>query len=135
MEQQVTRLLHELGDDADQVAATLVAEGVTGRRSQSRDCAIARYLGAVVGADPAVGTITVSQTAVCISGRHWWTPKARRSLPHAIRQFIIAFDTGRYPQLVAPEDRTRPGRPTTTVAKPPADETVAEGIAGSAPTG
>ena len=108
IEQRVTWLLQSLGDDADTVAATLAGEGVTGFRSQSRNCAIARYLGAVVGAEPVVGVITVSQTAVCISGRHWWTPKVRRTLPHAIRQFIIGFDTGRYPQLIAAGDRGRP---------------------------
>ena len=122
IEQRVTSLLQSLGDDADAVAATLAWEGVTGFRSQSRNCAIARYLGAVVGADPGVGVITVTQTAVCISGIHWWSPKVRRSLPHAIRQFIIGFDTGRYPQLVAPGSER--ARPAAGAGKPQPDTQV-----------
>lgn len=99
------RVLEALGDDLVTVASTLDAYGARGTPRSADDCVVARYLGAVLGADPAIVSVAVWQRGVRIR----WASRRRRSmlvpLPRGVAQFIAEFDAGRFPQLIA-----RPGR-------------------------
>ena len=101
---QVESLLAGLGDSPGTVAASLCQEGVWGTPNNPRFCAVSSYLGAVLGADPRVRSLTTGQSLVkiVIDGPHGFLPPAvaRVRLPQPVRQFIDAFDRGTYPMLV-----------------------------------
>ncbi len=97
---QTRQLLTALGDNADQVASSLAAEGVHGRAHSPQGCAVAVYLQAVVAADRRVRSVIVTSTRLGLK------PESRRSplivvpLPRAVRQFVAAFDAEKFPQLL-----------------------------------
>jgi hypothetical protein len=65
---------------------------------------VASYLGAVLGADPRVRSLTTgqSQVKIIVNGPVRFLPPTvvRVPLPQAVRHFIVAFDRGMYPMLV-----------------------------------
>jgi hypothetical protein len=93
-------LLAGLGDSPEAVAATLRNGGVRGQRRRSNDCPVARYLNAVMGADERVGTLQVGLVWVLIRRGRWWSPALTIPTPRPVRQFILAFDGGRFSALV-----------------------------------
>ena len=95
-------LLTALGTEPGQVARSLAAAGVKGVPSNYFDCAIAVYLGAVVGVDPQVEHLKVSKGEVMIERGRWWRRPVVVSLPAAVRDFIVAFDARGYPDLIRP---------------------------------
>jgi hypothetical protein len=101
---QVEQLLAGLGNSPGQVAASLCQEGVWGIPNDARSCAVASYLGAVLGADPRVRSLTTGQSLVkvVVDGPVAFLPPAvaRVRLPQPVRQFIAAFDQGMFPMLV-----------------------------------
>ena len=97
---ETRQLLAALGQDADQVATSLAAGGVRGKRTSTRECAVAVYVSAIVGADERVSAIAVAGTRMRITLRSPWTPPVVVWLPPAVRQFVSAFDAGRFPSLV-----------------------------------
>jgi hypothetical protein len=97
---ETRQLLAALGRDADQVASALGAGGVRGKRTSTRECAIAVYVSAIVGADERVSAIAVAGTRMRITLQSHWTPPVVVWLPPAVRQFVSAFDAGRFPSLV-----------------------------------
>jgi hypothetical protein len=99
---EIECFLSGLGGNADDVAASLRHEGVRGQPQDKAQCAIARYLGAVVGAETRVRNISVGTSELSVSGPHWWSAKLVVDVPPAIQQFIRAFDRYQYPDLVAP---------------------------------
>jgi hypothetical protein len=108
---ETRQLLAALGQDADQVATSLAAGGVRGKRTSTRECAVAVYLSAIVGADERVSAIAVAGTRMRITLRSHWTPPVVVWLPPAVRQFVSAFDAGRFPSLVrGPLSRPASGR-------------------------
>jgi hypothetical protein len=98
--QQTHQLLDALGNDRDQVATSLAAGGVRGVPRRVQGCAVAVYLAAVIGADPRVKAITVNDTRLQIRLQSHGTPPLVLRLPPAVREFIVAFDAGRFPSLV-----------------------------------
>jgi hypothetical protein len=96
---QTRHLLRELGVDADGVAAALAAEGVRGRPHNVGGCAMAVYVGAVLGSDRRVHSITVGNARLWIRTRPRWSRPIGVRLPSPVRQFIVAFDAGRFPRL------------------------------------
>lgn len=116
---QVGELLVALGANRSEVAASLCDAGVWGARKDPSCCAVASYLGAVVGADPRVRSLTAGQCRVKIvlNGPVRFLPPAvvRVPLPRPVRQFIVAFDRGMYPMLVrGPLDGARQDSESTT---------------------
>ncbi|HEX4243952.1 MAG TPA: hypothetical protein VHY77_00175 [Acidimicrobiales bacterium] len=102
--EQTAELLAGLGTSRGEVAASLCDAGVWGTRNDPRCCAVASYLGAVLGADPRVRSLTTgqSQVKIIVNGRVRLLPSSvvRVPLPPSVAQFIVAFDRGVYPMLV-----------------------------------
>lgn len=97
---QIGQVLSSLGDDPAEVARRLEAAGVRGTPRDPRNCAIAVYLGAVVGADPRVRFLRVMPERVFVVASSWWRPPVIVPLPEALREFIPGFDLHAYPALV-----------------------------------
>ena len=95
-----SRLLAGLGDSAEGVAATLTTLGVSGDPGWSNSCPVARYLNAVMGWDQSVGRLQVGVMWVLVHSERRWSPATVVAIPRAVRKFIIAFDSGKYPGLV-----------------------------------
>ena len=93
-------LLDDLGPSAADVACLLDDVGVRGTPNASTDCVLARYLNAVLRADPLVRSVAVTRTHVHVRLR----PRSRRRLvlvlPAPLAEFVLGFDAQRYPQLV-----------------------------------
>ncbi len=98
---ETTRLLEDLGGTADQVATELESAGVKGIPGSGTGCAVARYINAVMSSDPRLGPITVSNEAVTVLGRHWWTPPVIVPVPLPVRSFIVRFDREDFVNLTA----------------------------------
>jgi hypothetical protein len=93
--------------------------GVWGARNDPRCCAVATYLGAVLGGDPRVRSLTTgqSQVKIVVNGPVRLLPAVtvRVPLPQPVRQFIVAFDRGMYPMLVrGPVEKARQSSESTT---------------------
>ena len=97
---QTEQLLGNLGESPGQVADTLAGSGVRGLPANSRECAVAVYLGAVVGADSRVRGIKVCKSEVLVERSGWWRRSVVVPLPTSVRQFIAAFDARTYPELL-----------------------------------
>jgi hypothetical protein len=110
LKSETTRLLQGLGPTAEAVAGQLEGTGVKGVPGSGTGCAVARYLNAVMASDPRFGPISVSNEAVTILGRHWWTPPVVVSVPVAVRSFIVRFDREDFRNLTAPPAEARRGR-------------------------
>jgi hypothetical protein len=63
-----------------------------------------------MASDPRFGPISVSNEAVTILGRHWWTPPVVVSVPAAVRSFIVRFDREDFRNLTAPPSEGRRSR-------------------------
>lgn len=93
-------LLTSLGGTADEIAATLERSGVRGMRSDSRHCAIAVYVHAVMGADDRVGSVGVGSRWLSVRRSTRWPLRTVTLMPRPARRFVRHFDAGRFPQLV-----------------------------------
>jgi hypothetical protein len=102
-------LLDGLGDTVSRIAESLRNQGVTGEPSSSRDCVVARYLDAVIGADPAVDRVIVLRERVEVRMRKRLQPRVFVRTPPPIENFIRAFDANAFPELL-----TRDVTPTST---------------------
>jgi hypothetical protein len=120
---QTEALLSELGDSPAKVATALASAGVRGVPANSRECAVAVYLGAVVSADSRVRGVKVCKSEVLVERTGWWRRSVVVPLPSAVRQFIAAFDARTFPELLRPEP--------TAVPTPPAQGPVTPAAGGS----
>jgi hypothetical protein len=100
------RLLSQLGHDAGEVATSLELLGVRGRPKDSLECAMARYLSAVVVSDPCVRSLSVLLNTIQIQRSSGLRRTISISLPEAVRQFVAAFDARCYPNLIDNEDES-----------------------------
>jgi hypothetical protein len=116
---QTEQLLGNLGGSPGQVAATLAGSAVRGVPANSRECAVAVYLGAVVGADTRVRGVKVCKSEVLVERTGWWRRSVVVPLPTSVRQFIAAFDARTYPELV----RAGQQAPAGTLPSPAAGHT------------
>jgi hypothetical protein len=108
----VGQLLGGLGEDAAEVAKRLDEAGVRGTPRDVRDCAIAVYLSAVLGADPDVRGLDVMADGIVISPTRRWAPSISVGLSAPVRTFVAGFDRNDYPALVRAE-RRRDAAPRT----------------------
>lgn len=122
--QQAEQLLGALGDNPGRVAGSLAGAGVRGLPANSRECAVAVYLGAVVGADDRVRGVKVCKSEVLVERAGWWHRSVVVPLPAPVRQFITAFDARTYPELLRPDVTPTGGTvgpvPSAPGATPPA---------------
>jgi hypothetical protein len=104
LKKQTGTLLADLGDSADGVAESLRTAGVNGVRQNNRSCAVALYVQALMGSDPRIRSVAVGHCALQISvaAPPEFRPAGRLlvQLPKPVRQFVAAFDAGRYPMVV-----------------------------------
>ncbi|MGO8874124.1 MAG: hypothetical protein ACLQPH_22485 [Acidimicrobiales bacterium] len=117
LKKQTSSVLAGLGSNADEVAANLQGAGVRGVPASNRSCAVALYLGAVMGSETWIRSIAVGPCSLLIT---LVEPTHLRpaghllvQLPKPVRQFVAAFDARQYPGL------------TREPAAPPAPATVA----------
>ena len=100
---QTADLLAALGGTGPDVATSLADYEVRGRPRDPHGCAVAVYLRAVLGADPRIKAVKVSETSVRVT-----LMERRRgvqvSSPRAVRGFIESFDHGLFPSLIRPAD-------------------------------
>jgi hypothetical protein len=98
-------LLDELGASSTEVASSLGRFEVRGRPRDAQGCAVAVYLRAVLGADPRVRSLKVTERSIRVS----LTGRRRRvqvPSPPPVRAFVESFDHGLFPSLIrrgAPE--------------------------------
>ena len=109
--QQTRQLLRGLGDNAEEVANSLAAEGVHGKPRSPQGCALAVYVTAVVGADTRVSSVVVNDTHLSIRPASRWSPPIVVRLPRTVREFISIFDAGRFPRLLPGAPPARPPVP------------------------
>lgn len=115
---QTETLLGRLGVSPSQVAGTLAGAGVRGLPANSRHCAVAVYLGAVVASDSRVRAVKVCKSEVLVERAGWCHRSVVVTLPTAVRQFITAFDARAYPELVRADEPVLPGGPLGAAAAP-----------------
>ena len=97
---EIHGLLDELGRTPGAMAVSLERAGVRGCPADPARSPVARYLCAIVGADPIVKALRVERDAVVVDLGAGWRPTVAVPVPHAVRAFNAAFDAGCYPSLV-----------------------------------
>jgi hypothetical protein len=103
---QTTELLNGLGSTTDEVVTTLEQNGVRGIPGNGTQCAVARYLHAVMGADPGVREVIVGNHAVNVRpSRRWWSTCVVVPLSPIVCSFIQQFDRGSFASLVDKNSR------------------------------
>jgi hypothetical protein len=107
LQSDVGGLLESLGTTPEEVAERLDSEEVTGMRKSGSQCAVAVYLRAVVGADPRVRALRVSDREVELTRWGLLALPVRVGLPPAVRAFVAGFDRGRFPDLERPRPPNR----------------------------
>jgi hypothetical protein len=95
---QLYELLTGLGQTPDEVAESLRAAGVTGKREDAECCPVAIWLKRATGADPYVDCEAASVRYVPDA------PEVETSSPMAVRGFVVRFDHHQYPDLERIED-------------------------------
>ncbi len=117
LRRHTAEMLQSLGRDTSNVAARLRELGVRGLPGDPSSCAVAVYLSAVIGADPAVKNVKVMPARVVLTPARRWRPPVVVSLPEAVRSFISAFDRNAMPELVRPRTNSPfTGPPSKTSA-------------------
>ena len=99
--------IDSLGNTPDAIADRLAGFGVKGIPGKATDCAIARYLHAVIGGEEPVDRLAVYHGSVRIYRSGSLIPAVVR-LRRPVSAFIRGFDLGNYPRLVD-ERRARGG--------------------------
>lgn len=96
LDERLEGTLAALPPDADEIAALFSNEGITGRRDNPCDCPVANYLSSEGVVAPSVGITHASGFSRAFE------QYATVDVPSHVRQFIAAFDSGRYPELITP---------------------------------
>jgi hypothetical protein len=116
LKKRTNALLAGLGTSADEVARSLGQAGIEGVPRSNRSCAVALYLTAVMGGEPAVRSVAVGPCSLVINlvARDDARPAGRLlvQLPKPVRQFVAAFDAGGFPAI----QRERPAAAPTAIS-------------------
>lgn len=96
----IARFAAELGQNSFAIAARLRDDRVRGIPKSTHDCAVARYLNAVLSADFRVSTVEVTRDWIAVrrAGRRG----VQVRLPVSLQEFISLFDSGYFPELIDP---------------------------------
>ncbi len=111
LKSQIADLLLGLGSGRAEVATKLQALGVRAVPKDPQGCAIACFLGVVVGGDSRVNSLSVQCSRVRVTTGGATFPLRRAvsvPLPAPVRQFVMAFDAGVYPSLITSESQDLP---------------------------
>jgi hypothetical protein len=100
LRRNVRQLLVALGRTGDAVSVSLQTAGVVGTPRDPNGCAVSRYLGAVLGTEPSVVSVTTAASWVELETTARLVPKVRVRLPRSVRKFVEAFDREQYPALL-----------------------------------
>jgi hypothetical protein len=114
MRHNVAGLIDGLGPTPDDIAGSLVDQGVQGVPGNKERCALACFLRAVVGSDPEATEVAVQRRTVVVSTSRW-RPSIRVPLPTPAKVFVDAFDARFYPNLVAQDVTDRSATPTNAL--------------------
>jgi hypothetical protein len=98
LRRSVDGLVRGLGCDPRAIAGSLDSEGIKGLTGNSNECAIARYLKAVVGSEATVVGVFVTERHIKVTRR--FRSPILLSLPPAARAFVREFDAGGFPTLI-----------------------------------
>jgi len=122
IKQQTRALLVGMGTSPDSVARSLRAAGAVGVPKSNRSCPVALYLRASMGADPRIRSVAVGHCSLVIeiNSPRDLRPAGRLDvqLPKPVRQFVAAFDEGRFPDVARPSNVSVDGQPTLVSAPP-----------------
>lgn len=99
--------LRDLGDTPDAIADRLRGFGVLGIPGRADECAVARYLKAVIGSERSVKVVGVLERRIRIS-RRGVRPPVSVTLPSGVADFVRTFDQGKFPVLVEPSFSREP---------------------------
>ena len=91
--------VRSMGGSPEAVARRLNDEGVKGLPGQVSECALARYLQAVIGSETSVRKVVVKEWSVRVFRIGRRLPSVTL-LPGPAARFIRAFDAGSYPELI-----------------------------------
>jgi hypothetical protein len=105
LKHHATLALHVLGDNAEEIAETLLNGNWLGRRHDSGACPIAVFLTAIL---PGVLGVVVGSNQLTIHPADDAEPDIEVDLPPAVAGFVLAFDIGAFPELIAPSDDAAP---------------------------
>jgi hypothetical protein len=94
---EISRVLRGLGTNAVEVASKLQQDHVLGTPLDAEACAIAVYLGAILGPESRIRTIAILEDRLEVLFS--WGRVRRVGLPAAVQDFIAEFDLGRHPNL------------------------------------
>lgn len=94
MSRKVQRMLHHLGQTADQVAASLNAMCIRGNPQDPNNCPVTNYLMQKAH----VQRCWANKSTVIFMSR-WLGTHMEVKLPTAVKEFVDAFDHGKYPSL------------------------------------
>ena len=105
MKQRALAALRVLGDNAEDIAETLLNGYWLGRRHDSGACPIAVFLTAIL---PGVRGVVVGSNQLTIHPADESMPDVDVDLPPAVAGFVLAFDIGAFPELIALSDDATP---------------------------
>jgi hypothetical protein len=97
--------LYVLGENAEEIAETLLNGYWLGRRHDSGACPIAVFLTAIL---PGVRGVVVGSNQLTIHPADDNEPDVDVDLPLAVAGFVLAFDIGAFPELIALSDDAAP---------------------------
>jgi hypothetical protein len=101
---RVEMLLNTLGDTLDEIAAALLSHGVQGVRNTVRNLnPVVRYLAPHIRVD-AFYLDVMQGDRVRLTHRNG--KKEETVMPEPVRQFMDAFNRGKYPELELPPEKT-----------------------------
>lgn len=101
LRERMSQLIGGLGQSERQVALSLRGYGARGVPRDGRGCVLARYLNAVVGADPEVRSLTVLVDCLSIGLARRCRPAVVVLLPEPLSRFVAGFDDYAYPELIS----------------------------------
>lgn len=110
LSREVRQLLATLGTTRGEVAASFEAAGVRAVPRDAQHTPVSLFLEAVIGADPNVKSVTVSEHSVALEMRAWWRSEVVVDLPPVLHDFMAAFDECCYPALLPPAHRQTNGQ-------------------------
>jgi hypothetical protein len=100
-------LFKELGENSSEVARSLADAHISGQPESPTGCPVARFLNAVVGGDTGVSSVAVWRREVHIRPSRRFSRPVVVVMPRALRDFVLQFDSLRFPQLVEAESGRR----------------------------
>jgi hypothetical protein len=106
----ITDKLHDAmaslkGKSPDEIAAMMRERGIKGRAGTTQKCPLAVFFNGIQPGKFVVGRSFVMR----LSGSHNTQPE-KMATPHNLVNFLKAFDTGAYPELLAMPPRCDPKR-------------------------